>query len=139
MRKRILALDYGKRRIGLAITDALGLTAQGLATLERTRIREDMRYLTQLARDREVSLFLFGDPIRLNGEAGRASEAVREFAARLESESGIPAAFWDERLTSVEANRILRDGGATLDQRKAAVDRMSAVLLLQSYMEAHPE
>ncbi len=134
---RILALDYGKKRIGLAISDPLGFTAQGLETLQRSRLREDLAKLAALAKDREVEMFLLGDPIRMSGEPGRGSEAVREFASRLQQVSGLPVAFWDERLTSVEANRVLRESGISLDKRRAAVDRMAAVLLLQSYLEAH--
>lgn len=134
---RILALDYGKKRIGLAVSDPLGFTAQGLETLQRTRLREDLAKLAALAKDREVEMFLMGDPIRMNGEASRGSEAVREFALKLEEVSGLPVSFWDERLTSVEANRVLRESGISLEKRRAAVDRMAAVLLLQSYLEAH--
>jgi putative Holliday junction resolvase len=72
----------------------------------------------------------------VGGEASRGSEAVREFAAKLQQVSGLPVSFWDERLTSVEANRVLRESGVSLEKRRAAVDRMAAVLLLQSYLEA---
>jgi len=133
---RILALDYGKKRIGLAVSDPLGFTAQGLETLQRTRLREDLAKLAAVAKEREVEMFLMGDPLRMSGEASRGSQAVREFAAKLEQVSGLPVSFWDERLTSVEANRVLRESGVSLEKRRAAVDRMAAVLLLQSYLEA---
>ena len=135
--RRILALDYGKKRIGLAVSDPLGFTAQGLETLQRTRLREDLAKLATLAKEREVEMFLMGDPIRMSGEASRGSEAVRDFAAKLHEISGLPVSFWDERLTSVEAYRVLRDSGISLEKRRASVDRMGAVLLLQSYLEAH--
>lgn len=137
--KRILALDYGKKRIGLAVTDGLGITAQGLDTLERTRVRDDIQQLAKLAHEREVELLLFGDPVHLSGEAGTASKGVREFADRLQRASGIPVSFWDERLTSFEAHEVLNEMGIPRDQRKGKVDRIAAVLLLRSYMEATTE
>ena len=132
---RILALDLGKRRIGLAISDPLGITAQGLDTLERTRIREDLDRLAALAAERGVTGFLLGEPLHLSGQAGRQAQHAREFGERLERRTGIPVRYWDERLTSVEANRVLRSSGAGIEKRARAVDRLAAVLLLQSYLE----
>jgi putative Holliday junction resolvase len=134
---RILALDVGKKRIGLAVSDALGISAQGLPTFERTRIRDDLRQLTKLIHDREVTLLLAGNPLHMSGSESRQAVYTREFANRLSEESGIPVVFWDERLTSVQAERILREARATIEQRKKAVDKLSAVLLLESYLEAH--
>jgi putative Holliday junction resolvase len=133
---RILALDVGKRRIGLAISDALGITAQGLPTFARTRIREDLSRLTELMREREVTLLLIGKPLHMSGQNSRQSEYTVEFAERLRQKSGLPIVYWDERLTTVEAERVLRAGGATLEQRKKAVDRLAAVLLLESYLDS---
>jgi putative Holliday junction resolvase len=132
---RILALDFGKRRIGLALSDAMGMTAQGLATFERTTIREDLARLSELAADHSVSLFLMGDPIRLSGRPGAQSEHVREFARRLGAHSGLPVEFWDERLTTVEAQRVLRESGISSRKRAQAVDRLAAVILLESYLD----
>ncbi len=132
---RILALDVGKKRIGLAISDELGLTAQGLDTLHRTRIRDDLSALATLARTRGVKLLLIGRPVHMSGTISRQAVYTEEFAQRLQERTHLPVEFWDERLTSVEAERVLRDGGATLEQKKLAVDRMSAVLLLESYLE----
>lgn len=133
---RILALDYGKKRIGLAITDGLGITAQGLDTLERTRVRDDIQKLSALAQEREVELLLFGDPVHLSGEAGTASKGVREFAERLQRACGLPIQFWDERLTSYEAHEVLSEMRVPPDKRKGMVDRIAAVLLLRSYLES---
>ena len=133
---RILALDLGKRRIGLAISDPLGLTAQGLPNLDRTNKRSDLAALARLAREREVELILMGNPINMGGAEGRQSAWVREFAASLEGYTGLPIRFWDERLTTVEAHRVLRSSGISLEKRKAAVDRLSAVILLQSYLDS---
>ena len=135
-KSRILALDLGKKRIGLAISDPLGLTAQGLPNLERANKRADLAALETLAREREVGLFLMGNPLNMGGSEGRQSGWVREFAAALERRTGVPVRFWDERLTSVEAGRVLRSSGISIAKRAAAVDRLSAVILLQSYLDS---
>ena len=133
---RILALDLGKRRIGLAISDPLRITAQGLPNLVRTRIRDDLGALEQMVREREVGLILLGNPINMRGTEGRQSVWVREFAAAMEKRTGLPVKLWDERLTSVEAGRVLRASGISIEKRAAAVDRLSAVILLQSYLDS---
>ena len=133
---RILALDIGKKRIGLAISDELGISAQGLPTFERTRIRDDMRQLAALVREREITLLLVGNPLHMSGTESRQAVYSREFAERLRTETGVPVVYWDERLTTVEAERVLREAKASLDQRKKAVDRLAAVLLLESYLDA---
>jgi putative pre-16S rRNA nuclease len=133
---RILALDIGKKRIGLAISDALGISAQGLPTFERSRVRDDLRQLTALVHERGVSLLLVGNPLHMSGSDSRQAAYTREFAERLHTETGIPVVYWDERLTTVEAERVLREANASLDQRKKAVDRLAAMLLLESYLDA---
>jgi putative Holliday junction resolvase len=133
---RILALDLGKRRIGLAVSDPLGITAQGLPNLERTNKRTDLAALARIAQERGASLILMGNPINMRGSEGRQSAWVREFAAALERETGLPIQFWDERLTTVEASRVLRASGISIEKRAAAVDRLSAVILLQSYLDS---
>ena len=136
MQSRILALDLGKKRIGLAISDPLGITAQGLPNLVRVRKRADFAALEQLIRERQVGLILMGNPINMRGDEGRQSGWVREFAQALEARTGLPVKLWDERLTSVEANRVLRSSGISIEKRAAAVDRLSAVILLQSYLDS---
>ncbi len=133
---RILALDVGKRRIGLAVSDELGLTAQGLETLERRNNREDFSALARLAKERNISLFLVGNPIHMSGEEGRQAGFVRQFAETLSERTGIPVKLWDERLTTVEAERVLRQSGISIEKRARAVDRLSAVLILQSYLDS---
>jgi putative Holliday junction resolvase len=131
---RVLALDLGKRRIGLAISDALGITAQGLPTVQRTRLREDLQRLTDLAREKEVGLFLLGLPLHLSGNEGRQAGWVREFGDKLTEFSGLPVEYWDERFTSVVANRVLRESGMGIEKRAQAVDRLAAVILLESFL-----
>jgi len=133
---RILALDLGKKRIGLAISDPLGITAQGLPNLNRTKKRADFAELERLIEDREVRMILMGNPINMRGSEGRQSGWVREFAQELEQRTKLPVKLWDERLTSVEAGRVLRASGISIEKRAAAVDKLSAVILLQSYLDS---
>ncbi len=133
---RILALDLGKKRIGLALSDPLRITAQGLPNLVRTNNRADLAALGDLAREHGVGLILLGNPINMRGAEGRQSGWVREFAAAIESRLGLPVRLWDERLTSVEAGRVLRSSGISIEKRAAAVDKLSAVILLQSYLDS---
>jgi putative holliday junction resolvase len=136
-RARVLALDVGKRRIGLAISDELGITAQGIETLQRTRIRADLEKLKDVARQWNVRSLLVGKPLHMSGSESRQSEYTREFAERLGRYLQLPVIFLDERLTSVEADRLMRESGASLDERKNSVDRLAAVLLLESYLAHH--
>ena len=136
MQSRILALDLGRKRIGLAISDPLGITAQGLPNLVRANQRADFAALAEIVRQRQVGLILMGNPINMRGDEGRQSAWVREFAQALEKRTGLPVKLWDERLTSVQAGRVLRASGISIQKRAAAVDRLSAVILLQSYLDS---
>jgi putative Holliday junction resolvase len=136
VKARVLALDIGKKRIGLAISDGLGLMAHGLETLERTRIREDLERLKRIAAEREVQLLLVGDPLHMDGRESKGSHGARAFGERLSAKCGIPVEFWDERLTSFEANEILARRGISAEKRKGAVDRLAAMLILESYLES---
>ena len=131
-------MDLGKKRIGLAISDPLGITAQGLPNLVRTNKRSDLAVLETLIHEREVGMVLLGNPINMRGSEGRQSAWVRDFAAAIERNIGTPVQLWDERLTSVEAGRVLRSSGISIEKRAAAVDRLSAVILLQSYLDSLP-
>jgi putative Holliday junction resolvase len=133
---RVLALDLGKRRIGLALSDELGITAQGLETLERSNIREDLARLAQLASEKNVALILVGNPLHMSGREGRQAEYARDFAERLQAATGLPIEFRDERLTTVEAQRVLRQSGISIQKRAKAVDRLAAVILLESYLDS---
>ena len=133
---RILAIDLGDRRMGLALSDPLGLTAQGLPTVERRNRREDMNYIQSLARRNDVSAIIVGNPINMDGTAGPQSMAASEFAAKLGKHLALEVRLWDERLTSVEANRVLRQAGLGPEQRAQSVDQVAAVLLLENFLEA---
>jgi len=131
---RILALDLGKKRIGLALSDPLGLTAQGLPTLQRVNIRTDLAELDRLAAEHDVSLILLGLPLHMSGDEGRQALNAREFAGRLAERTGREVRLWDERLTTVEAQRVLKSSGISIAKRAQAVDQLSAQILLDSYL-----
>ena len=114
----------------------MGITAQGLPNLERSNKRADLAALAILAHERGVGKILMGNPMNMGGAEGRQSAWVRDFAAALERSTGLPVEFWDERLTTVEAHRVLRASGISIEKRAAAVDRLSAVILLQSYLDS---
>ena len=133
--QRVLGLDVGARRIGLAVTDALGITAQGLETLQRKNKKQDFAYLNRVLREYDVKEIVVGLPLRMSGQEGTQSEKIRIFAAELEKKFGLPVHLWDERLTSAEANRFLRESELSIEKRAKAVDRMAAVLILQGWME----
>jgi putative Holliday junction resolvase len=133
---RILAIDYGSRRMGLAVSDPLGITAQGLETLERRNKRSDFARLEKLIREYQVREIVLGNPLRMSGEEGAQSQKVAEFAEELRRRFELPVHLWDERLTSAEANRILREAELSIQKRAAAVDRMAATLILQSFLQA---
>jgi putative Holliday junction resolvase len=136
IQSRVWALDLGKKRIGMALSDELGVTAQGLETLQRTNIREDLARISQLAAGKNVSLILMGNPLHMSGREGRQAEYARDFGERLRAASGIPVEFWDERLTTVAAQRVLRESGISIEKRAKAVDRLAAVILLESYLDS---
>jgi len=133
--QRVLGLDVGDRRIGLAVTDPLGITAQGLETLERKNKKQDFAYLNRVLREYDVKEIVVGLPLRMSGEEGTQAEKIRIFAEQLGKKFGLPVHLWDERLTSAEANRFLRASELSIEKRAKAVDRMAAVLILQGWME----
>jgi putative Holliday junction resolvase len=133
---RVLALDLGKRRIGMAVSDELGITAQGMDTLNCVNKRTDMAAIARIARDKGAGLVLIGNPLNMTGQVGAQAEWVHEYAARIAEYTGLEVKLWDERLTSAEANRFLREGGLSVDRKTGTVDRMAAVILLQSYLDS---
>ncbi len=132
---RILALDFGSRRIGLAVSDELGLTAQGLPTLLRTNKRNDFDHLRRTIRQYGVGEIVMGLPLRLSGEAGIQADKVETFAEELRKKFKLPVHLFDERLTSVEANRVLRESEMSIRRRAEVVDQLAAVLILQAFLQ----
>ena len=134
---RVLALDLGKRRIGVAMSDPMRIIAQGYDTIQRTTIREDLTLLENLIRDKEVSQIVIGNPLHMSGRAGRGSVWARDFADRIAERTSLPVELWDERMTSIEAGRVLRSSGISIEKRAKAVDQLSAVLILENWLSAH--
>lgn len=135
-RHRVLGMDVGARRIGLAVTDPLGITAQGIETLERRNKRTDFAILERVIRRYEVGEIVIGYPLMMSGSTGNQSEKMAAFAAELRDKFGLPVHLWDERLTTAEAHRLLDQTEMSTRRRSEVVDQMAAVLILQSYLEA---
>jgi len=133
---RLLGLDVGDVRIGVALSDETGILATGLPTLQRVGPRKDVRAVAALVRDREVGEVVVGLPRRLDGSLGPQAEKVLAFMDSLRASLRVPVTPWDERLTTVEAERTLREAGAGSRERKASVDRIAAILILQNYLDA---
>ncbi|MBI5281325.1 MAG: Holliday junction resolvase RuvX [Candidatus Solibacter usitatus] len=137
----MMALDVGKRRIGLALAGPEAGVPVGLDALRRGTMREDITKLERMARERKVELFLVGLPLHMRGGEGEMAAFVRTFGDRLEAATGIPVRYQDERLTSVEAEARMRESGMSLagmlkQKRRGAVDEMAAVILLEEYLRA---
>ena len=133
---RILGLDYGEKRIGVALCDELGLTAQSLTTIIHKSWRSDVESVAALVATYGVETIVVGYPLRLDGTEGIQCEKVARFVHRLEASLGIPVVLWDETLTTKEAEEILFRSGVPPKKRKAVVDSLAASLILQSYLDA---
>lgn len=132
---RILGLDVGSKTIGMAVSDPLGVTAQGLPTLRRQNKRQDFEALARIIEQYQVAEIVVGYPLRMSGLEGRQAEKMRAFAEDLKKKYGLPVHLWDERLTSAEANRLLRESEMSIKRRGEVVDRLAAVLILQGFMD----
>ncbi len=132
---RYLGLDVGAKRIGVAVSDELGLTAQPVLTLERKRNpRDDLRSLARLARRFEVAGIVVGRPLHLSGEQSARADKTEAFAAELGKLTALPIHLWDERLTTHEAHRILYEAGRARQEHRKVVDQVAATLILQSFL-----
>ena len=132
--KRVLALDYGTKRIGVALSDELGWTAQPLETLNRRTLDQDIAHIASLVGTYGVRQVLLGFPLQLDGREGPAIQAMREFHARLKEGVAVPVVLWDERLTTKAAEDLLIAADVSRKKRKGVVDRIAASILLQSYL-----
>jgi len=132
--KRILSIDYGDRHIGLALSDPLGITAQGLDTLEVRSVDQALERIAELAAQSEVGTLLIGLPKNMDGTSGERAEVVRTFAEQLSHKTGLPIRFWDERWTSRAAMRTMHEMGLKTKGRKRDVDRIAATMMLQEYL-----
>jgi len=138
-RQRILGMDVGARRIGLAVSDPLGITAQGIETLERRNKRTDFGILERVIKRYEVGEIVVGYPIRMSGNTGSQSEKMAAFADELRRRFALPVHLWDERLTTAEAHRILDQTEMSTKRRSEVIDQMAAVLILQSFLQARSQ
>jgi putative Holliday junction resolvase len=134
---RILALDPGTKRIGVALSDELGWTAQPLETFARRSLKADVAHVKDLVERHGVRRVLVGLPIRLDGRLGPEAQGVQQFMAELERALPVPVTGWDERLTSKSAEQLLIQANVSRRKRKGTVDRVAAAILLQSYLERH--
>jgi putative Holliday junction resolvase len=133
---RLLALDVGSKRIGVAVSDELGLTAQPVLTLERRRNpREDLRSLARICRRYEVAAIVVGNPLGLDGSVTPQAAKVQAFAGELSELAKLPIHLWDERLTSHEAHQILYESGHARQTHRRVVDQVAATLILQSFLD----
>ncbi len=133
---RYLGLDVGNRRIGVAVSDELGLTAQPVLTLERrNNRRDDLRSLARLARRFNVAAIVVGNPVHLSGELSPQAARTQAFAAALGELTGLPIRLWDERLTTREAHQILYEAGHERQKHRKVVDQVAATLILQSFLD----
>ncbi|MGD1083659.1 MAG: Holliday junction resolvase RuvX [Verrucomicrobiota bacterium] len=133
---RILGLDHGSKRVGVALSDETACIAQPLEFIAAEPLAACLERIKAIAADRQVGQIVVGLPRNMNGTYGPAAEAARKFAASLEHALGLPVKLWDERLTSVQANRLLIEAGVSRARRKTKVDQSAAAILLQSYLDA---
>lgn len=133
---RILGLDVGDRRIGVAVSDPLGLTAQPVLTLVRTNRKQDLKSLQRILRKYAVAEIVIGNPLYMSGDQSPQAAKAQAFAQILQDETAVPVHLWDERLTTTEAHRHLHAAGRPGAEHRAVVDQVAAVLILQSFLEA---
>lgn len=131
---RILALDVGEKRIGVAVSDPLGITAQGLDTIQRTSIDEDLAFIAKLAKEKEASEIVVGLPLNMNGTLSQNAKGVLIFIEKLKGVTGVPINTWDERLSTMQSERILLEADVSRKKRKGVLDKMSAQVILQGYL-----
>jgi putative holliday junction resolvase len=129
-------MDVGSKRIGLAVSDPLRITAQGLETLQRRNKGLDFERLERVIREYHVAEIVIGLPLRMSGAGGTQSEKMQAFAEEIHRRFRLPVHLWDERLSSAQANRLLRETDMSIKRRGEVVDQMAAVLILQSWMDA---
>jgi len=140
IRSRILGLDVGDKRIGIALSDPLGITAGGLETIDRVNIEQDVARIAQLAHRHQAAQIVVGLPLNMDGSSGSQAEKVRSFGRKLARATGLPLIYEDERLTTISAIRTLTLQGVKTGQKKHLVDRQAAAVILQKFLDrsVHP-
>ena len=135
---RVLGLDFGSKTVGVAVSDALRLTAQAVETIERkdeNKLRKTCARIEELISRYEVSSIVLGLPKNMNNTEGERAEKTKEFGEMLERRTGLPVTFWDERLTTAAAEQVLMESGVRRENRKAVIDQVAACLILQGYLD----
>lgn len=139
---RILGLDYGSKTVGVAVSDSLGITAQGVETITRkdeNKRRRTLARIEALVAEYEIEKIVLGYPKNMDDSIGERAKKTEEFQAELERRTGLPVILWDERLTTMEANEILIESGVRREDRKQVIDKVAAVLILRSYLDSLQE
>ncbi len=136
---RIMGLDYGTKTVGVAISDPLGFTAQGIETIDRkeeNKLRKTLARIEELTKEYQVETIVLGLPKNMNNTLGERAEKTLEFKEMLERRTGLPVVMWDERLTTVEAERTLIESSVRRENRKKVIDKIAAVIILQGYLDS---
>ncbi|MBI2082752.1 MAG: Holliday junction resolvase RuvX [Deltaproteobacteria bacterium] len=133
---RILALDIGSKTIGVAVSDPMGWTAQPIKTIRRKNRLSDEEEICTLIKEYEIEEILIGLPLHMNGSEGKQVDVVRGFARNLEGKVSVPVKFWDERLSTVAADRSLLEADLSRQKRREVIDKMAAVFILQGYLDS---
>lgn len=133
---RYIGLDFGKKTIGIAVSDEVGLTAQPLTTIRRASIARDLDELVSLIEEYSVEAIVIGLPMNMNGTLGLQSELVFRFIEKLKEKTSVPVSTWDERLSTVAVNRVLIDSDLSRARRKEVVDKVAASYILQGYLDS---
>lgn len=132
---RIMGLDIGDKTIGVAVSDLMGMTAQGIKTIKRTSKKNDIEEIKQIIKEKQVNLIVSGLPKNMNGTVGPQGEKVQKLCELIKEETGLEIEFWDERLTTVAAEKTLITADVSRKKRKNVIDMMAAVLILQGYLD----
>jgi putative Holliday junction resolvase len=133
---RTMGLDVGTKTVGVAVSDELGLTAQALVTVRRQNLRADLAELERIAGEHEVARCVVGLPVNMDGTEGPRAEATRAFGAALHKHLGLPVEYWDERLSTVAAERVLLEANLSRQKRRQVVDKVAAAIILQGWLDA---
>lgn len=133
---RILGLDVGEKTIGVAVSDLMGWTAQGLMVVRRRSLEEDFAALRELVAEYQVEKFVVGMPRRTDGSYGPEAEKIYQFAEQLEREFALPVEYWDERFSTAAAERILLEGDVSRAKRRKVIDKVAAAVILQAYLDS---
>lgn len=137
LKDRIMGLDIGDKTIGVSVSDLLGITAQGITTIKRKSKKQDVEELKKIIDEYDVKKIVSGLPINMNGSIGPRAQKVQNLCEFISLETGLEVDFWDERLSTMEVENMLIQGDVSRKKRKKVIDKLSAVIILQGYMDSH--